>query len=344
MQNGKDMKGVLLWNNALRWRRKDGVAVSPDYAKHTRMSLNQITQIILLTSPDETPPLGDLLRLQNPALEIVGAHDRAVVEQACANASSGTRLVSFCSPVVVPAAALAALPGPAYNFHPGPPTRPGRYPSVFALYDGDKQFGITVHEMAPKVDSGAIVAVEWFDVAPGLRPRRPRETDAICALSAVFRKRLAHLATRAAPVLAHAWSGRKDHGPRRLSQITPDMPPRPKSPGGGAPAGKSKCRAMIQAGGVIAAQGPRGTRPSTSTSTAPRPGGKQRPRAGIGGRAGGEDVVDQQHALAGDRTYRAMDGERALPHCGGARCGRDGPASGRRLDARQGIGHHRLAV
>ena len=51
---------------------------------------------------------------------------------------------------------LDAFAGPSYNFHPGPPNRPGRYPSVFALYDNARHFGITVHEMLPKVDSGAI--------------------------------------------------------------------------------------------------------------------------------------------------------------------------------------------
>ncbi|TAL02000.1 MAG: hypothetical protein EPO08_08265 [Rhodospirillaceae bacterium] len=190
------------------------------------MAPDQITRIILLTSPEETPPLGGFLRAHSPALEIVGAHDRATVEYACASASPGTRLLSFCSPVIVPAAALAALPGPAYNFHPGPPTRPGRYPGVFALYDGDKQFGITVHEMAPKVDSGAIVAVEWFDLAPD-SDLATIEKQTYLRLATVFRKLSKHLATCAAPLprLPHGWSGHKTTRAEALAlaRITPEM-------------------------------------------------------------------------------------------------------------------------
>jgi len=174
------------------------------------MAPDRITRVLLLTSPEEAPPLSDILRQHNPSLEIVGVHDRASAEQACATATAGTRLISFCSSVIVPASALAALPGPAYNFHPGPPTRPGRYPSIFALYDGDVTFGITVHEMQPKVDSGAIVAAEWFDVAPEA-DLAVLERDTYLRLAALFRKLARHLATRATPLshLTHTWSGRK---------------------------------------------------------------------------------------------------------------------------------------
>jgi methionyl-tRNA formyltransferase len=133
-----------------------------------------------------------------------------------------------CSPVIVPAAALAALPGPSYNFHPGPPTRPGRYPSVFALYDGDDRFGVTVHEMAARVDSGPIVAVDWFDVPPDCT-LAVLERLTLNRLIALFRELAPHLARTAAPLprLGVLWSGGKTTLAQvdALRRITPDLSP-----------------------------------------------------------------------------------------------------------------------
>ena len=71
-------------------------------------------------------------------------------------------------------------------------------------------FGITVHEMQPKVDSGAIVAAEWFDVAPE-SDLATLERVTYLQLAALFRKLAPQLATRATPLphLSHTWSGRK---------------------------------------------------------------------------------------------------------------------------------------
>jgi methionyl-tRNA formyltransferase len=190
------------------------------------MAAERIKRIILLTSPEETPPLGDMLRVHNPGLEVVGVHDRESVAEACTGATPDTRLISFCSSVIVPGAALAAMPGPSYNFHPGPPHRPGRYPSVFAVYDGDTRFGITVHEMEPKVDSGAIVVVDDFPVPPEC-DLAELEKITYLRLADVFRKLARHLATNLLPLprTTHTWSGRKTTLAEAiaLARITQDM-------------------------------------------------------------------------------------------------------------------------
>jgi methionyl-tRNA formyltransferase len=190
------------------------------------MTADRIKRIILLTSPEEAPPLGDMLRVRNAGLEIIGVHDREAVVAACAAAEQGTRLISFCSSVIVPGAALAALPGPAYNFHPGPPNRPGRYPSIFAIYDGDTEFGITIHEMAPKVDSGAIVAVDFFGVPSGC-DLAELEKITYMRLATAFQKLSKPLATttRPLPRIAHTWSGHKTTlaEATALAQVTQDM-------------------------------------------------------------------------------------------------------------------------
>ena len=136
---------------------------------HRQMENTAVTRILLLTGRDEVETLSQPLHAHNPSAEIVPMHDVAAVAAACTAAGAGTRLIAFCTSIIVPAAALAALPGPGYNFHPGPPSRPGRYPSVFALYDGDRRFGITVHEMHARVDSGPIVAADEEKEVTGRR-------------------------------------------------------------------------------------------------------------------------------------------------------------------------------
>ena len=130
------------------------------------------------------------------------------------------------APVLKHMLLLARLDGPSYNFHPGPPERPGRYPSVFALFDGAAEFGITFHEMAPRVDSGPIVMTERFAI--------PEPCD-LGGLEALTMTRLAQAFKRMAPYLANvarplphlpvAWSGRRTSRAdyEALRAITQDM-------------------------------------------------------------------------------------------------------------------------
>jgi len=143
-----------------------------------------------------------------PAAELVVATTLADLENALGPDPQNVRVISFGSGVIVPPGILARLPGPAYNFHPGPPNYPGIFPSVFALYDGVAQFGVTLHEMAAQVDSGAIVAVETFAV-PKDCDRLALDTATFAALLKLLEKfapALADLAT-SLPRLVQAWSG-----------------------------------------------------------------------------------------------------------------------------------------
>lgn len=75
----------------------------------------------------------------------------------------GDLIVSYCSRWIVPHWLLerATL---AINFHPAPPNYPGIGGTNFALYHGDPLFGVTAHHMAAKVDAGAIIAVDRFEM------------------------------------------------------------------------------------------------------------------------------------------------------------------------------------
>lgn len=169
-----------------------------------------IRRIVLLSGETEGPVLSAILRSHDPSLTVDLLTSRDALTDATGSDLTSCRLVSFCSPVIVPGEILGRLPGPAYNFHPGPPEYPGRYPSVFALYDNAPRFGITVHEMATKVDAGPIVAAEWFNMPatcdlPGL------EEMTFGVLVEKFRSLSFHLAKIERPMIRqpYRWSGRK---------------------------------------------------------------------------------------------------------------------------------------
>lgn len=187
-----------------------------------------ISRIILLTSEVEAPHLAKMLRIHNPTLDVVAVASVESLADACAEPNPGTRLISFCSPVIVPGDRLAALPGPSYNFHPGPPERPGRYPSVFALYEDATLFGVTAHEMLASVDSGPIVASEWFEI-PSDCDLATLEELTLGHLIAVFHRLAPHLALKAEPLPRQTvpWRGRKTSKADcdALCIVTPDMQP-----------------------------------------------------------------------------------------------------------------------
>lgn len=79
-------------------------------------------------------------------------------------------LLSFGTGVIVPKRILD-LPGlVSLNVHAASPNYPGRDPHHFAVYDGVRQYGATMHYMTEHVDAGAIVDVELFDVPHGVSP------------------------------------------------------------------------------------------------------------------------------------------------------------------------------
>jgi methionyl-tRNA formyltransferase len=182
--------------------------------------------ILLLTGEIEAPYLAQRLRRSNRRLEITAATDRASLDRALAETGPDTRLIAFCTPVIVPAAALEALGRPAYNFHPGPPEFPGRQPARHALYAGAARFGATVHEMAVRVDAGPIVAVEDWPIAPDADGPR-LDAEAYQALLRMFSRLADQLAIDDAPLQAsgHQWGHRRWSGRdiERLQEVAGDI-------------------------------------------------------------------------------------------------------------------------
>ena len=149
-------------------------------------------QIVLLTPDEQAPDLITILRRHAPDAAITQAVDLDGLQRACRTLNTGDRLLAFATPVIVPADVLDALPGPAYNFHGGPPTYPGLFPASFAIYEGATMFGVTAHEMTADVDQGAIVAVDTFPI--------PTNVDQL-NLEALSRKMLLALVDRLSSTL-----------------------------------------------------------------------------------------------------------------------------------------------
>lgn len=184
------------------------------------------SRIILLTGEVEAPHLSEMLNKHSPGLAVDAVTDWAGLQAAISGELGGTRLVSFLSDVIVPADVLEGLDGPAYNFHPGPPEYPGSFVAGFAIYDGAAAFGVTLHEMAPAVDSGAIVDVRRFPIPDGAKFLDVERTSYATALQ-MFVDYARYLATEDAPlpVTEEQWSARRctKAEAERLKRIEADL-------------------------------------------------------------------------------------------------------------------------
>lgn len=75
-------------------------------------------------------------------------------------------IISFVSPWIIPGTLLNSAKTAAINFHPGSPQYPGIGCYNFALYEGSEKYGVTVHHMKEKVDTGNIIMTSYFDISP----------------------------------------------------------------------------------------------------------------------------------------------------------------------------------
>ncbi|MGQ9368589.1 formyltransferase family protein [Azospirillum sp. ST 5-10] len=189
-----------------------------------------VPKIVVLTEPRYTVVLLALIEHIDPRATVrflTSAADlRAWFAAEPPAPSQPVRLIAFFTDVVVPPEVLDGIGGPAYNFHPGPPSYPGRYPLAMALYDGARRFGATLHVMTPRVDSGPIVGVVEFDVQEGadLDWLNARTYKAALRLFQHFGPALVR-SPAPLPTLERAWSDRRSTARtrERLCEIPPDI-------------------------------------------------------------------------------------------------------------------------
>lgn len=79
-----------------------------------------------------------------------------------ANEPRPCRLIAFSTDIIVPKVVIERLQGDCFNFHLGPPERPGFRPTTFAAFSHATSFGVTFHGMTEQVDAGPIYSVSRF--------------------------------------------------------------------------------------------------------------------------------------------------------------------------------------
>ena len=166
--------------------------------------------ILLLTGNREAPHFTQFLTDRNPSLSVSHALTLEAAEQALDGRAADTRIIAFLTDIIVPARLLDRLGPKPYNIHPGPPEYPGSYPESFAIWDQASQYGVTAHEMAPKVDTGAIVAVSRFPFPPA--PDLTNIGDLIFAKAVeLFAQVASHCAITNAPMAAigQSWAAKR---------------------------------------------------------------------------------------------------------------------------------------
>ena len=95
-----------------------------------------------------------------PGLETVWCSTIAALDFATRTGGENARLISFLTDHIVPKKILDRLVPQPLNIHPGPPEYPGAHGLSFAIFENARTYGVTVHEMAAKVDDGPIVMVD----------------------------------------------------------------------------------------------------------------------------------------------------------------------------------------
>ena len=123
-----------------------------------------IDSIILQAEKAYSITLLGMLSMEYPKLNIILVNDLSELITIPFSSLKRSRLISFSISNIVPAKVLALLGYGAYNFHPGPPSRPGWGAIEKAIYDQDQAFGTTLHFMNEYVDAGPIIAINLFPI------------------------------------------------------------------------------------------------------------------------------------------------------------------------------------
>lgn len=108
----------------------------------------------------------------------------------------GEYLFSYLSQWIIPKPILDNVQHSAINWHPGSPDYPGIGCTNFAIYNEEKEFGITCHHMNPKVDTGKIIDVRYFPIS---------ENETVKSLTI---KCYAHILASFLTILDHIESGK----------------------------------------------------------------------------------------------------------------------------------------
>ena len=138
----------------------------------------------------------------------------------------GDIMISFIGSWIIPDDLLQRAAFAAINFHPGSPEYPGTGCTNFAIYNKEKEYGVTCHHMKATVDTGNIIAVKRFPIT---------EEDTVFGVTQQCYRLIEEtfyeimdciLQGKPLPVSAEKWK-RKPYTRKELNElcyISPDMP------------------------------------------------------------------------------------------------------------------------
>ena len=108
------------------------------------------------------------LKKQNISLKIIHSKGirNEIIQKEFLN-WKGDLILHFRSYIKLPNKILQNCKVGAINFHPSTPKYPGSGGINWALYNIDKEYGITVHLMNNKIDNGEILKVYKFPIIKG---------------------------------------------------------------------------------------------------------------------------------------------------------------------------------
>jgi len=94
-------------------------------------------------------------------------------------------IISYLCPCVLSQEILDLANEHAINFHPAPPKYPGIGGYNYAIWNDDEDYGVMVHEMAEKVDSGKIYNVVYFSIDKNQTVKELKE-ESMCMMFGLF--------------------------------------------------------------------------------------------------------------------------------------------------------------
>lgn len=172
--------------------------------------MDKVWNFLLLCPAETEAALSSFLTGVNPDARVRRAATPQALRRSVKDLDGDVRLLSFLNDLIVPSDVLSALRLAPYNIHGGPPEYPGSHANSFAIFDAATSYGVTAHEISPRVDEGAIVGVERFAMPP--RPERLALADiAFAAAIRLYARVASRCAVSRAPLAAigESWGGRK---------------------------------------------------------------------------------------------------------------------------------------
>lgn len=130
----------------------------------------------------------------------------------------GDYIVSYLSQWIIPATILENAKEGGINLHPGSPDYPGIGCTNFAIYNHEKEFGITCHYMAPKVDTGPIIKVARFPIHQNDTVYSLTQRCYACILN-VFFELIDNLLEGKKPVISNEQWKRKPYTRKELNNL-----------------------------------------------------------------------------------------------------------------------------